>query len=65
MQTVSGVIAQIPVPHGGISDLIVSWLLAAALIPLFFFGKAYLGRISGSAFLLVYFGYAAYRIAAA
>ena len=62
---VSGVIAQIPVPKGGISDLVVSWLLAAALIPLFFFGKAYLGRISGSAFLFVYFGYAAYRIAAA
>ncbi len=59
----SGIIAQIPVPHGGISDLVVSWLLAAALIPIFFFGKAYLGRVSGAAFLLVYIGYAAVRIA--
>ena len=37
-------------------------LLAAALIPLFFFGKAYLGRISGGCFLLVYLGYAVARI---
>ena len=34
---------------------------AAALIPLFFYGRAMLGRISGGAFLLIYFGYAAYR----
>lgn len=58
----SGLIAQIPVPPGGVADLVVSWLLAAALIPLFFFGKAYLGRVSGSAFLVVYLGYAIARI---
>jgi len=58
----SGVIVQIPLPRGGVSDLVVSWLLTAALIPIFFFGKAYLGRVSGFALLLVYFGYAAVRI---
>ena len=57
----SGAIAQLPVPEGGVGDLVVSWVLAAALIPLFFFGRAMLVRISGGAFLLVYFGYAAYR----
>lgn len=57
----SGAIAQLPVPEGGVGDLVVSWLLAAALIPLFFFGRAIVGRISGAAFLLVYFGYAIYR----
>ncbi|MDJ0911574.1 MAG: calcium/sodium antiporter [Woeseiaceae bacterium] len=57
----SGAIAQLPVPKGGVGDLVVSWLLAAALIPLFFYGRAMLGRISGGAFLLVYFGYAIYR----
>ncbi len=57
----SGAIAQLPVPEGGVGDLVVSWLLAAALIPLFFFGRAMLGRISGGAFLLIYFGYAIYR----
>jgi len=59
---VSGVIAQVPVPHGGIGDLVWSWVFAAALIPIFFFGKAYLGRISGFAFLSVYFVYAVVRI---
>lgn len=59
---VSGAIAQIPVPQGGVGDLVVSWLLAAALIPIFLFGKAYLGRVTGSAFLLGYLGYAAARI---
>ena len=59
---VSGVIAQVPVPEGGISDLVWSWAFAAALIPIFFFGKAYLGRISGFAFLLAYFVFAALRI---
>lgn len=58
----SGVIVQIPVPPGGVSDLILSWLMAAVLIPIFFFGKAYLGRVTGSALLIVYFGYAAVRI---
>ncbi len=59
----SGAIAQIPVPDGGVGDLVLSWIFAAALIPLFFFGKAMLGRISGAAFLLVYLSYAVYRIA--
>ena len=59
---VSGVITQIPVPLGGVSDLLWSWVFAVALIPIFFFGKAYLGRISGFAFLLAYFVYAALRI---
>jgi len=58
----SGAIAQIPVPPGGLSDLILSWLMAAALIPIFLFGKAYLGRITGSVLLIVYFGYAVVRI---
>ena len=58
----SGIVAQVAVPDGGISDLVMSWVLAAALIPIFFFGKAYLGRWSGSAFLVVYFGYATARI---
>jgi hypothetical protein len=55
-------LAPIPVPPGGVADLALSWLLAAALIPLFFFGKAYLGRLSGGGFLVVYLGYAVARI---
>lgn len=58
----SGMIAQIPIPDGGFVDLIMSWVLAAALIPIFWFGKAYLGRVSGFAFLAVYIGYAVWRV---
>ncbi len=58
----SGVIAQIPIPEGGISDLILSWLLAASLLLIFFFAKAQLGRLLGLLFILIYFGYAAIRI---
>jgi len=35
----SGLISQIPVPRGGISDLLMSLFLAAFLIPIFIFGK--------------------------
>ncbi len=57
-----GVIAQIPVPYGGVSDIVVSWLLAAALIPIFFLGRAYLGRVTGALFVLAYLLYASVRI---
>lgn len=57
-----GLVAQVHVPPGGFTDLAMSWLLAAALIPVFFFGKAKLGRISGLALVLVYLAYAAYRL---
>ena len=62
---VSGAVAQVAVPDGGIADLVMSWVLAAALIPIFFWGKAYLGRWSGSGFLVVYVGYATARILSA
>ncbi len=58
----SGVIAQIPVPAGGVADLVVSWAFAAVLIPIFFFGRAFLGRRSGAALLVAYVGYAVYRV---
>ena len=56
------IITQVPVPVRGFGDLALSWILAAALIPIFFFGKAYLGRISGLALVVVYFSYAGYRL---
>ena len=60
---VSGLIGNIPIPDGGVGDLIVSWLLAAVLIPIFFVGKACLGRGAGVLFVLAYLGYAVCRIA--
>ena len=43
----SGLTAPISVPRDGVSDLLVSWVLAAMLIPLFVFGHARLGRYGG------------------
>jgi len=58
----SGLISQIPVPRGGISDLALSWALAAFLIPRFFLRQARLSRRTGGVLLLVYFGYAFLRV---
>ncbi len=60
---ISGLIAQIPIPAGGIVDLGLSWLLAAVLIPIFLIGKAKLTRLTGAMILLLYIGYAVYRFA--
>lgn len=59
---ISGLIGRIPIPEGGIGDLVVSWLLAAVLIPIFFFGQACLSRVAGALFVVAYLSYAAYRI---
>lgn len=58
----SGLISQIPVPRGGIGDLVVSWGLAALLIPIFILLKGRLSRKTGAFLLLTYFGYAFIRI---
>jgi len=59
---VSGLIGGIMIPTGGISDLVVSWVFAAALLPIFFLGKAKLTRPIGAMFLLAYMCYAVFRI---
>ena len=58
----SGLTSQIPIPRGGVSDLVVSWLLAALLIPIFIFGKAHLGRKTGSFLLVIYVSYVVVRV---
>lgn len=58
----SGAIAQIPVPAGGVVDLLVSLALTALLVPIFFFRDARLSRATGAFLLLAYFGYMAARI---
>lgn len=57
-----GLVATIQVPQGGFGDLVVSWLLTVVLIPIFFLGKAYLGRVAGLGLIAVYVGYAVYRV---
>jgi cation:H+ antiporter len=59
---ISGTIANIAVPEGGVNDLVVSWVFAAVLVPIFFFSRATLGRPMGFVFLIAYFSYAVWRI---
>jgi cation:H+ antiporter len=58
----SGVAGSITVPSGGVFDLAVSWLLAAALIPVFFLGKARLSRLNGVFLVLAYIVYMLLRL---
>lgn len=58
----SGVIAPITVPDGGVGDLVTSWILAAVLVPIFFWRRGRLGRGFGGLFLCGYFVYALLRI---
>ena len=59
---VSGLIGKVNVPSGGIGDLVMSWVLAAILIPIFFLGKGRLGRPVGAMILVAYLVYAAVRL---
>jgi cation:H+ antiporter len=59
---VSALAGTVAVPKGGVQDLIVSWLFAAALIPIFLIGRARLGRTSGIMLLLAYAAYAVMRV---
>ena len=59
---VSGLFTPIAIPAGGLVDLAISLAFAAALIPLFLFGKAQLSRRAGALAVLLYLTYAALRI---
>ena len=60
---VSGLIGKVNVPAGGVGDLVMSWLLAAMLVPIFFLGNGRLGRGVGAMILIAYLAYALIRIA--
>lgn len=59
---VSALISDVAIPEGGVGDLIVSWLLAAVLVPIFYFGRRTLGRTSGTLLLLAYVSYMVVRV---
>jgi len=59
---ISAVIRPVGVPSGGMLDLSVSFLFAAALIPIFWIGRARLGRRVGWLLLFCYGVYALGRV---
>ncbi len=58
---ISALLRPIAVPAGGVTDVLVSFLLAAVLIPIFIMGRSRLGRPVGSLLVLAYAGYIGYR----
>ena len=60
---VSGIVHPIAIPAGGLWDLAFSWLLVAALIPVFFLRQRRLSRKAGAVLLIAYLAYAAGRVA--
>ncbi|HEY5643850.1 MAG TPA: calcium/sodium antiporter [Woeseiaceae bacterium] len=58
---ISGLIRPIPLPPGGVIDLVVSWGFVALLIPFFYIGEARLDRKVGGFLLLAYAAYMASR----
>jgi cation:H+ antiporter len=60
---VSAVAAPVVIPPGGVFDLLVSWVFAAVLIPIFFLRDACIGRPSAVILLVAYGAYAVYRVA--
>jgi cation:H+ antiporter len=59
---VSGLITPIKLPDGGVLDLVVSFALAVALIPVFIMGNTRLGRPAAAMFLLSFVLYLTYRL---
>jgi len=59
---VSALISPIPVPSGGVTDIFVSLLLAALLIPIFIRGKSMMSRMTGLSFLVIYIAYMGFRV---
>lgn len=58
---VSALVRPVAIPAGGLMDLGASFILAAVIVPVFWIGKARLGRATGAAMLFFYFGYVVFR----
>jgi cation:H+ antiporter len=60
---VSGMIADIAIPEGGVADVVVSIVFAVLVVSVFYLGKARISRVLGALFLLGYCAYTAVRLA--
>ncbi len=59
---VSGLVRPLSIPSGGTIDLLMSLLLALALIPIFIVAGGTMGRFIGAGFIVAYFGYMTARV---
>jgi len=61
---ISAMILPLPIPAGGVSDILLTLAFSAVLIPVFLFGRAYMNRWLGVSMLVVYLGYMVARTVA-
>ncbi|MFK7977260.1 MAG: calcium/sodium antiporter [Halioglobus sp.] len=54
---ISAMITPLPIPEGGVNDILLTLAFSVVLIPVFVFGRAYMNRWVGLAMLLTYVGY--------
>lgn len=54
---ISAMILPLPIPAGGVYDILLTLAFTAVLIPVFVFGKAFMNRGVAAMMLLTYFGY--------
>lgn len=58
---ISALLLPLPIPAGGVADIGLTLAFTAVLIPVFFFGRAYMNRIVGAVMLMAYCSYMAMR----
>ncbi len=58
----SAVVRPVEIPAMGEVDVVVSFLLVVAILPVFFFGSSRMNRLTGLGFLSAYVIYMAYRL---
>ncbi len=59
----STLVRPLPIPERGLTDILMSLAFAAIIVPVFLFGKARMGRVTGAAFMAAYVAYMWYRVA--
>lgn len=59
---ISALVRPLPIPSGGLLDVVLSLVLAVAIVLVFLTGKALMGRLTGLLFVLAYVAYMSYRV---
>jgi len=59
---IAAIVRPLPIPEGGLLDVLVSLLFAAVIVPVFYYGKAYMSRAVGIFLLVAYFAYMTMRV---
>ena len=59
---ISALVRPLPIPSGGLLDVVLSLVLAVAIVLVFLTGKALMGRLTGLLFALAYVAYMGYRV---